>query len=122
MPPGATRRSGMGIEEEPGMSQQDDVAAQLAGQRDRDRPNDEYERTGSVQTVSSAADEADGDGDVQDGYSEGNGALDDEVDEVDFDDDAADGDDGPDDEAVPGEGAEQEEPGGPRGRSVADLE
>ena len=92
----------MGIEEEPGMSQQDDAAAQ-------------HDRTGSVQTADSAADVADGDGDVQDTYGEDDGALDDEVDDS-LDDDVADDEDAADD------GAEPEEPRGARSRSVADLE
>ena len=97
------------------MSQQDDVAAQHAGGQDRDGRNDEYDRTGSVQTVNSAADVTDGDGDVQDSYGEDDDALDGEVD-VDLDDDVADDEDAADD------GAEPEEPSSPRSRSVSDLE
>lgn len=103
------------------MSQQDDVAAQHAGQQDRDHRNDEYDRTGSVQTVNSAANEADGDGDVQDGYREDSGTLDDEVDHGDLGDGGAD-EDAAGDLDAPVEGAEPDEARGPRGRSVADLE
>ena len=110
MPPGATMRSGMGIEEEPGMSQQDDVAAQDAGQPDHEHRGDEYDRTSSVQTVSSAADEAGGEGGIEDGYASRDAALDD-VDEAGIGDE-----DGPDD------GVEPDETGRARGRSVADLE
>jgi spoIIIJ-associated protein len=112
----------MGIEEEPGMSQQDDVTAQHAGQQDRDRRNDEYDRTGSVQTVNSAADEGDGDGDVQNGYREGNDPLDDEVADGDLGDDGVDDEDAAEDLDGPADGPEGEAPSGPRGRSVADLE
>jgi len=115
MLPGATMRSGMGIEEEPGMSQQDDVAAQDAGQRDHEHSGDEYDRRSSVQTVNSAADEAGGDGGMENGYTSDDVALDD-VDEADVDDDGPDGEDGPED------GAEPDEAGRGRGRSVADLE
>jgi spoIIIJ-associated protein len=111
----------MRIEEEPGMSQQDDVAAQDAGQQDRDRQNDEYDRASSVQTAYSGGDEADGDPGVRNGYAEDGAGLDDEVDDSDLDEDAAD-DEELDDEDGPGDGGEPEEPGGPRGRSVADLE
>jgi spoIIIJ-associated protein len=106
----------MRIEEEPGMSQQDDVAAQGAGQQDRDRQSDEYDRTSSVQTVYSDGDEADEDRDARNSYAEDDGPLDDEADEADLDDDGADDEDGP------GDGGEPDETGGPRGRSVADLE
>jgi spoIIIJ-associated protein len=106
----------MRIEEEPGMSQQDDVAAQDAGQQDRDRQNDEYDRASSVQTAYSGPDEPDGDRGVPNGYAEDDAALDDEVDDSDLDDE------GPDDEDGPGDGGAPDEPGGPRGRSVADLE
>jgi spoIIIJ-associated protein len=105
----------MGIEEEPGMSQQDDVAAQDAGRQDHEHSGDEYDRTSSVQTVNSAADEAGGDGGVEDGYASDDVALDD-VDEADIDED------GPDDEDGPEDGAEPDEAGRARGRSVADLE
>jgi spoIIIJ-associated protein len=111
----------MRIEEEPGMSQQDDVAAQDAGQQDRDRQNDEYDRVSSVQTAYSGGDEAGGDPGVRNGYAEDDAGLDDEVDDSDLDEDAAD-DEELDDEDGPGDGGEPEEPGGPRGRSVADLE
>ncbi len=103
------------------MSQQDDVAAQHAGQHDGDGGNEEFDQTGAVQTVNSTADEADGDGDVEDGYRADDGALDDEADDSDLADDAAgdevadDGDDLPD-------GAEEGSANGARGRSVADLE
>jgi spoIIIJ-associated protein len=110
----------MRIEEEPGMSQQDDVAAQDAGQQDRDRQNDEYDRTSSVQTAYSDGDEADGDRGVRNGYAEDDAALSDEVDEADLEDNGAD-DEGLDDEGGPADG-EPDESGGPRGRSVADLE
>jgi spoIIIJ-associated protein len=107
----------MRIEEEPGMSQQDDVAAQDAGQQDHDRQNDEYDRASSVQTAYSGGDEADGDRAVRNGYAEDDAAVDDEIGESDLDD-------GADDEGLdgPGDGGEPEEPGGPRGRPVADLE
>jgi spoIIIJ-associated protein len=108
----------MRIEEEPGMSQQDDVAAQDAGQQNRDRQNDEYDRASSVQTTYSGEDEADGDRGVRNGYAEDDAALDDEVEDSDLDDDEAD-DQGLDDGSGPGDGGE---PGGTRGRSVADLE
>ncbi len=120
MLPGATMRSGMGIEEEPGMSQQDDVAAQDAGQQDRDRQSNDYDRASSVQTVNPAADDADADGGLQDGYAADDRALDDEADDADLDDGPEDGE--PDDEDAAGDGAEAGEPGRPRGRSVADLE
>jgi len=103
------------------MSQQDDVAAQDAGQQDRDRQNDEHDRASSVQTAYSGEDEADGDRGVRNGYAEEGASLDDEVDDSDLDDDGAD-DEEQDEESVPGDGAEPEEPGDPRGRSVADLE
>ena len=115
MLPGATMRSGMGIEEEPGMSQQDDVAAQDAGQQNRDRQDDEHDRTSPVQTVNSAADQAGGDGGVEDGYSSDDMALDD-ADEADTDDE------GPGDEEGADDGVEADEHGKARGRSVADLE
>jgi spoIIIJ-associated protein len=115
MLPGATMRSGMGIEEEPGMSQQDDVAAQDAGQQNRDRHNDEHDRSSPVQTVSSAGDEAGADGGVEDGYASDDMALD-EVDE------AALADEGPDDGDGADDGGEADEHGKARGRSVADLE
>ena len=102
------------------MSQQDDVAAQDAGQQDRDRQNDEYDRASSVQTAYSGEDEADGDRGVRNGYAEEDAALDDEVDDSDLDDEADD--EGLDDENGPGDGGGPDEPGGPRGRSVADLE
>ena len=98
------------------MSQQDDVAAQDAGQQNRDRQNDEYDRASSVQMTYSGEDEADGDRGVRNGYAEDDAALDDEVDDSDLDDDGAD------EESVPGDGAEADETGGPRGRSLADLE
>jgi spoIIIJ-associated protein len=101
----------MGIEEEPGMSQQDDVAAQDAGQQNRDRHNDEHDRSSPVQTVSSAGDEAG----VEDGYASDDMALD-EVDE------AALADEGPDDGDGADDGGEADEHGKARGRSVADLE
>jgi len=115
MLPGATMRSGMGIEEEPGMSQQDDVAAQDAGQQDHEHRGDEYDRTSSVRTVNSVADEAGGDGGMEDGYTPDDVALDD-VDEADIDDGGQDDENGADD------GAEVDETGRARGRSVADLE
>jgi spoIIIJ-associated protein len=105
----------MGIEEEPGMSQQDDVAAQDAGQQDRDHQGDDYDRASSVQMVNSAADDASADGGVQDGYAEDGGAAEDEVDDTDLDDSAVDDDE-------PEDGTEPEESGRARGRSVADLE
>jgi spoIIIJ-associated protein len=110
----------MGIEEEPGMSQQDDVAAQHAGELDRDFRDGEYGRAGSVQTMNSAADEADGDGDVQDSNSEdseteASGALSDEVDDAGLEDVA-------DDEDVPAEDGEPDQSAGTHGRSTADLE
>jgi spoIIIJ-associated protein len=104
----------MGIEEEPGMSQQDDVAAQDAAQQNRDRQDDEHDRTSSVQTVNSA-DEPGGDGGVEGGYASDDMALDD-VDDADVDDEASDDGDGPDDETEPDEQSRT------RGRSVADLE
>jgi spoIIIJ-associated protein len=98
------------------MSQQDDVAAQDAGQQNRDGQDDEHGRTSSVQTMNSSADEAG----VENGYAPGDMAPDD-ADEADIDD--GEPDDGePDDEDGPGDGAEPDEHGGPRGRSVADLE
>ena len=103
------------------MSQQDDVTAQDAGQQDRDRQNDEYDRASSVQTVYSDGDDADGDRGVRNGYAEDDAALDDEVGESDLDDDGA-GDEGLDDEAGPGDGGGPDEASGPRGRSLADLE
>jgi spoIIIJ-associated protein len=110
----------MRIEEEPGMSQQDDVAAQDAGQQDRDRHSDDYDRASSVRTVNSAADDAEANGGLQDGYGDGDDALDDGVDDANLDDGPEDGE--PDDEDATGEGAETGELGRPRGRSVADLE
>jgi spoIIIJ-associated protein len=105
----------MGIEEEPGMSQQDDVSAQHADQLDRDFRDDEYGRNGSVQTMNSAADDADGDDDVQDSNSDDNGALEDEAGEAGLEDVAGD-------EDAPGDDGESAETGGTRGRPVADLE
>jgi len=118
MLPGATMRSGMRIEEEPGMSQQDDVAAQDAGQQNRDRQDDERDRTSPVQTVNPAADEAVGHGGVEDGYASDDMAPDDMApdDEADIDDEGPDDEDGADDEV------EADEHGRARGRSVADLE
>ena len=109
------------------MSQQDDVAAQDAGQQDRGRRSDEYDRTSSVQTVNSAADEAGGDGGMEDGYASDDVGLDD-VDEADIDDEGPDDEDGPDDGVEPDDGtepddgAEPDEAGRARGRSVSDLE
>jgi spoIIIJ-associated protein len=111
----------MRIEEEPGMSQQDDVAAQDAGQQDRDRQNDEYDRTSSVQTTYSDGDESDGDRGARNGYAEGDAALDDEADEADLGDEGS-GNEGLNDEGGPGDGDGAEEADGRRGRSVADLE
>jgi spoIIIJ-associated protein len=111
----------MGIDKEPGMSQQDDVAAQHAGQHDGDGGNEEFSETGAVQTVSSTADEADGDGDVQDGYREDSNALDDEVDDSDLAEDAAD-DEVADDGDDLADSTEDGAAAGSRGRSVADLE
>jgi spoIIIJ-associated protein len=110
----------MRIEEEPGMSQQDDVAAQDAGQQDRERHSDEYDRSSSVQTAYSDGDEAEGDRGVRNGYAEDDAPPDDEVDDADLDDDGAD-DDGLDDEEGPGNGEGPDE-AGRRSRSVADLE
>jgi len=107
----------MGIEEEPGMSQQDDVAAQNAGQQDRDRQNDEYDRASAVQTVNPAAD----DPGKEDGYASDEVGLDD-VDEADIDDEGPDDEDGPDGEDGPDDGTESDEPSKAHGRSVADLE
>src|SRR6201988_3409915 len=123
MLPGATMRSGMGIEEEPGMSQQDDVAARDAGQQDHDHRGDEYDRTSSVQTVNSGADEAGGAGGMENGYASDDVGLED-VDEADIDDDerAGESDEEPQDEDGPDDGAEPDEHGKARGRSVADLE
>jgi len=103
------------------MSQQDDVAAQDAGQQDHEHRGDEYDRTGSVQTVNSSADEAGGDGGMEDGYASDDVALDD-ADEAELDDDGPDDDEGLDDDEGPGDGVEPDEPGRPRSRSVADLE
>jgi spoIIIJ-associated protein len=111
----------MRIEEEPGMSQQDDVAAQDAGQQDRDRQNDEYDRASSVQTAYSDGDEADGDRGVRNGYAEDDAALADDAGEADLEDDGGD-DEGLDDEDGPADGGEPEEPSGLHGRSLADLE
>jgi len=120
MLPGATMRSGMRIEEEPGMSQQDDVAARDAGQQDHDHRGDEYDRTSSVQTVNSAADEAGGDGGMENGYTSDEVALED-MDEAALDDEGPD-DEGPGDEEGSDGGVEPDEHGRPRSRSVADLE
>jgi len=98
------------------MSQQDDIAAQDAGQQNRDRQEDEHNHASSVQTVNSGADDASRDGGVEDGYASDDMALDD-VDETEIDDDQR-----PDDEETPDDGAEPDEHAKSRGPSVADLE
>jgi len=103
------------------MSQQDDVAAQHAGQHDRDGGNEEFDQNGAVQTVNSTAYEADGDGDVQDGYREEGGALDDEVDSSDLAEDAADDEVVDDGDDLP-DSTEDGSAAGSRGRTVSDLE
>jgi spoIIIJ-associated protein len=95
----------MGIEEEPGMSQHDDVAAQDADQQNRDRQDDQRDRTSSVQTVNSADEPGEpGRDGVEEGYAS------DALDDVE------------NDEAGPDDGAEPDEESRQRGRSVADLE
>jgi spoIIIJ-associated protein len=102
---GATMRSGMGIKEEPGMSQQDDFAGQHAGQQDRDGDSHEYDEPGSVQTMDSGTDM---DGRAGDRLDEDGGSLADE------------GDDEPADEA--GSDAAADGSNERRSHSVADLE